>query len=225
MKSDKLMWGEFVLLALRSGQSVKLFALIVIAITLVACAGRRAASPLAHHDFAAAGFVDLQPGWRLRVVTPITKSGTFNVVSSSASTDAGGLSMKTSDDFIGYEVSYYSVESHPGGGISIRFASATDNTHGKTTRAAYSRVQLFELPPQERFARLLFLTRVSPADHDQGIVAAPTLEQLKAVTARVQADPEHNCTPDPQAYCTWVPIGIAVQPEQKGEHGKWVPAT
>ena len=198
---------------------------MIAAVLLASCAARRASAPVEHHDFAAAGFVDLQPGWRLRVVTPITKSGTFNVVSSSASTDAGGLAMKTSDDFVGYEVSYYSVESRPGGGVLIHFASATDSRQGKTTRVTHSRVQLFELPAQERFARLLFLTRVSPADHDQGIVAAPTLEQLQAVTTRVQADPERNCTLDPQAYCTWVPVGIAVQPEQKGDHGKWVPAT
>lgn len=198
---------------------------IAVATLLVSCATRRAAAPVAQHDYAAAGFVDLQPGWRLRVVTPITKSGTFNVVSSAVSKDAGGLAMKTSDDFIGYEISYYSVVSQPGGSLAIRFASATESRQGKTTRVAHPRAQLFELPAQERFARLLFLTRVSPADHDQGIVAAPSFEQLKAVTTRVQADPEHNCTPEPQAFCTWVPIGIAVQPEQKGEHGKWVPAT
>lgn len=197
-------------------------ALMAAAVALSSCAGRRATAP--HHDFAAAGFVDLQPGWRLRVVTPITKSGAFTVVDSSVKADAGGLAVKASDDFVGYEISYYSVESRPGGGISIRFASATLNREGKKSKVARPHVELFRLPPQERFARLLFLTRVSPADHDQGIVAAPSLEQLRALTTRVQSDPERNCTPDPEEYCAWVPVGIAVQPEQKRD-GKWVAAT
>jgi hypothetical protein len=88
-------------------------------------------------------------------------------------------------------------------------------------------VPLFDLPSDARFVRLLFETRVTPTDHDQGIVAAPTMEKLEALTAKVQADPGHNCTANPQSFCSWVPIGIVVQPEERSpRHSKqWIPAT
>src|ERR1700736_415606 len=42
-------------------------------------------------------------------------------------------------------------------------------------------VSLSQLPDDARFVRLLFLTRVSSADHDQGTLAAPTMQRLEAL--------------------------------------------
>ena len=195
---------------------------------LVACAARKpetaASSPPVSME---RGYVDLQPGWRIRVVTPVTKSGRFTVVTSSPEAHGNVLSLKADSDFVGYEISYYAVQGRPGGGIPIRFTSATITSAGKKSGHGAPLVRLFELPADARYARLLFLTRVSPADHDQGIVAAATRQGLEDVTARVEADPEQSCTVAGQEFCAWIPLGIAVQPEKRDAHTSqaWRPAT
>lgn len=135
--------------------------------------------------------------------------------------------MKVGEDFVGYELADYTIDARPDGGIRIRFSSATIKKDGKALRVAHPRVPLFQLPSDARYARLLFLTRVSPADHDQGVIAAPTISELQALTAKVQADPGHTCSENAQAFCSWIPIGIAVQPEKRSTGFKkaWVPAT
>lgn len=204
-----------------------LFAVTAI-ILLASCAAHRRPAAAQHDESAVArGYLDLQPGWRIRAVTPVTRSGTFNVVANSAETSGNELVMKTGKDFIGYEVSYYAVSARADGGVSIRFAFSEVTKGGKTARAPHPLVDLFTLPPDMRFARLLFLTRVSAADHDQGIVAATTMAALQSITARVLADPEHNCTSDVSSFCSWVPLGIAIQPEKRppGHRHDWVPAS
>lgn len=201
---------------------------VAVLVLLSSCAAHRRPPAAPQNESAVArGYLDLQPGWRIRAVTPVTLSGTFNVAAESAETSGNILVIKAPKDFVGYEVSYYSVDARPGGGISIRFASAEVTKAGKATRASHPLVQLFTLPPDMRFARLLFLTRVSPADHDQGVVAAPTAESLEAITEKVLADPERNCASNTAAFCAWIPVGIAVQPEKRRPDRKhdWVPAT
>jgi hypothetical protein len=77
------------------------------------------------------GYVDLQPGWRVRAVTPITKSGTSTFTTESVEAGGSSLSMKASQDFVGYEISYYAVNTRPGGGVSIHFSSAEIKKEGK----------------------------------------------------------------------------------------------
>jgi len=198
-------------------------------LTLASCAVRSPNNPppstlnLAREQ----AFINLQAGWRIRAITPITKSGTFRVTTESVQANGSELSLKTSKDFVGYEVSYYAVEDQHEDRIRIRFVSAEVTKNGTKTRQQRPLVSLFQLPDDARFVRLLFLTRVSSADHDQGILAAPTMQRLEALTAEVQDDPEHNCAANPQSFCTWIPIGISVQPEARDPRHKkqWVPAT
>ena len=163
------------------------------------------------------GYVDLEPGWRVKVVTPILKSGKFLLSEQAIRTNKAG------PDFVGYEVAYYSVGRRPDGGVFIRAASVERFISGEHAKTRHPLVPLFEFPPNERFIRLLFFTRVSEADHDEGILAAASTQELVQATRYVLADPEANCRTDEGVFCSWIPRGIAAQAEKRTPDGKnWV---
>lgn len=191
---------------------------VAILVALTGCAPHnartRATVPVPPAD--AAGYIDLQPGWRLRVVTPLTKSGSYLVNHSREKTApaSGGLAMTLSADrdFIGYQTAYYSVQSRSWGGVRILFVSAEDTKKGITTSQPRPRLMLFRLPHRAKYVRLVYLARVSRADHDMAIVAASSRDLLDSFTHTVQADPK-TCANSERTFCSWVPAGIAIQPE------------
>jgi hypothetical protein len=170
-----------------------------------------------------AAYIDLQPGWRLRVVTPILKSGGYQLRTSSPETSGGSITVSAAD-FIGFETTYYSVSTTPEGGMRIELLSATITKGGESTPQPQPLVPLFNLPAGVRFVRLIYLTRVSQADHDMAVVASDQKETLDALTSAVQANPG-NCESRGGIYCSWVPAGIAVRPELlKRGSSEWIPA-
>jgi hypothetical protein len=160
------------------------------------------------------------------VVTPILKSGGFVLDQLKAQQEGGDVIIKTGSDFVGYEISYYSVRERERAGGVIRFSSAEKVTNGKRTRESRPLVPLFDLPPGVEFVRLFFLTRVSPADHNQGILAAPSEDSLIQATRYLEADPERNCRTEDGTVCFWISKGISVQPEKRDptHHSRWIPA-
>jgi hypothetical protein len=92
-------------------------------VSLAGCAARppRPTGTLAdrHPDY-----VDLHPGWRVRVVIPLTKSGKYKVETSTTQTSGNTIEVKASDDLLGYEEDFYEVKPKEAG-VAIRFKSAT----------------------------------------------------------------------------------------------------
>ncbi|OLE12183.1 MAG: hypothetical protein AUG89_08130 [Acidobacteria bacterium 13_1_20CM_4_56_7] len=172
-------------------------------------------------------YVDLEPGWRIRVVTPILKSGTFKVQTEQVRNSAGMIELKTSDDFTGFEIDYYAVNALNRHRPFIEFSSAVATRNGKRTKPSQPLFPLFDLPATVHYVRLLFLTRVSQNEHDQAILAASSVAELDALTRRVEPSPAENCKPQPEGICSWVPDGISVQPEKRTHASRetWVPAT
>jgi len=166
-------------------------------------------------------YIDLQPGWRVRAITPILKSGAYKPELRESISSGGSVQVSVGDDFVGYETSYYVVKAGkpagrgPGGGVVVAFVSAETHIDGKVTGKQQPLVHLFDFPASARFVRLLFLTRVSRADHNQAILAASTLDDLNSLTGRVRADPAVGCTSRLESHCEWVPEGIAVRPERR----------
>jgi len=171
-------------------------------------------------------YVDLQPGWRVRTVTPILKSGKYKPELKEMATPRGAAELSAGDDFVGYETSYYAVVPGEESGVTIAFVSAARTINGKTSRQSQPLVRLFDFSGSQ-YVRIVFLMRVSQADHNQAILAAATPDDLDRLTQRVEADPAINCTPHVQSYCTWVPEGMAVRPEKRdpAHRNGWVPAT
>jgi hypothetical protein len=168
----------------------------------------------------------LQAGWRIRVVTPVLKSGKYVADLKELPSSGGAIELSAGDDFVGYETSYYRVKREEGAGVSIQFTSAGVTIQGNESRKAGPMVQLFKLPASARHLRLVFLTRVSEADHNQAILAAGKPDELDRLTELVQSDPAANCKIDADTYCEWVPQGIAVRAEEpdRAQRGKWIPA-
>jgi hypothetical protein len=205
-------------------RAAKIFLAFAMLATVSACGHRHSPEPPAiSHE---RSYIDLQAGWRIRVVTPILKSGTFKVQIQELRTGNGAVTLKTSDDFQGYETDIYSARDEGKAGIAVQFVSAeVTDISGKRTAKPQPIVPLFVFPQGIQYVRLLFLTRVSKAEHNEAIIAASSLEGIEELTQRVGANPDENCRNSAEEVCSWVPEGISVQPEKKPNKSKeWVPA-
>ncbi|HLV95996.1 MAG TPA: hypothetical protein VKS44_12450 [Candidatus Acidoferrales bacterium] len=171
-------------------------------------------------------YVDFQPGWRIKVVTPILRSGGFVLKEPKVEQEGGDFIVRTGNDFVGYEIAYYLVRERSGRGVLIRFSSAEKVTNGNRKKESRPLVPLFDFPSDVGFVRLFVLTRVSKADHNQGILAAPSRERLIQATRGLEANPERNCRTEDDTLCFWIPQGIAVQPEKRDPKRRkhWIPA-
>jgi hypothetical protein len=171
-------------------------------------------------------YVDLRAGWRLRVVTPLLKSGGYRIRAAEQQTSGSIVTISAGDELLGYETAFYAVEPR-GAGVRVRFLSAELTKGDETIQQRRPIERLFRLPRRARHVRLVFLRRLSNADHDMAVVAARDRAVLDARTRDVQADPGHACTESGPAHCSWIPAGIAVRPEMPASPGNedaWVPA-
>jgi hypothetical protein len=158
-------------------------------------------------------YIDIQPGWRLTVVTPILKSGGYVLKSREKETSGNVITLDTATDFVGYEVAHYKVTGHNGGLVRVALTSAEVTRDGKTEPQARSIAPLFRQGRRSNYLRLIYLVRISQVDHNMAVVEAREIEDLEALTRRVQANPIGGCTVDRNSSCSWVPEGIAVRPE------------
>ena len=154
-------------------------------------------------------YIDLRPGQRLRAVTPLFRSGGYQLRPSNPTPPGATITIETGGDFLGYEQAFYDVAP----GLKITFSSAETVIDGVTQPQPVPRVPLFPLPHREaRHVRLLYLVRSSAADHNMAILAAPNLPRLQALTAAVRVNPSTACVSAKRIYCAWVPPGIALRP-------------
>jgi hypothetical protein len=165
-------------------------------------------------------YIDIQAGWRLTAVTPILKSGGYVLKSldQQASSDS---------DFIGYEVAHYDVQGKQGGRVRVEFSSAEVTRDGKTESQLQPIAPLFQLERRPNYLRLIYLIRVSQADHNMAVATASRMDALEAITRAVEANPAEGCKVQRDASCWWIPDGIAVRPEAlRTVNGveKWVDA-
>jgi hypothetical protein len=171
-------------------------------------------------------YLDLCPGWRLRIVTPLLKSGKFVPEFRSSENASNAVELSSSDDLIGYETSDYLVVSAEGKGVRLIFVSAENSIDGRVFPRPRPQADLLKFPPEAKFIRIVFLTRVSSSDHNQAILAATNLASLDALTEQVEAGPPENCRSNGESNCIWVPLGIAVRAEKRDptHHKGWIPA-
>jgi hypothetical protein len=170
-------------------------------------------------------FIDIEPGWRLRVITPLLKSGGYRVrtepeeVSSDSGSPSLNIQMRVDSEFLGYEQAYYSFETKG----RIRLTSVEATIQGKTEPRQKPAATLFQWPRDARFVRLVFLTRASDADHDMAVLTARRYEDLDGWTAKLRTAPDETCRAT--RYCSWIPGGIAVRAESRDpQSGNWRPA-
>lgn len=186
-------------------------ALCCILLLQTACLRRTPNQPPTARAAFSTEYVDLRPDWTVQVVIPILRSGGYLVPSVVRSAAKDG-EVKTGDDFLGYERDYYAVRPRRGDGIQLRFSYAEVWEKGKTHKRQSARINLFEEAARFRHLRLVYLTRLSEADHNMAIVASDEPAALDELTRLVTRKAE--CRSSQQGSCRWVPEGIAVTPER-----------
>ena len=148
-----------------------LFLVVAMAICVTGCAVRKSHEEMG--AFVDKSYIDLEPGWRVRVVTPVLSSGKFKMQPKEFHGEGKAVALQTGAEFLGYETDYYEVSAQNGSGVVVRFGSAEFTSNGKSSKRSQPLVPLFNLPENVRYVRLLFLTRVSQAEHDQAILGRP----------------------------------------------------
>lgn len=198
-----------------------LLLLIVAAFTLgTACRTRPQAE---HPEPLERAYIDIESGWRLRVVAPILKSGSFDMHIKEQRQENGVVVLKTGEDFEGYETDFYTVLSKRDG-LNVRLSSARITRPDKNEmRPLRPLDSILDLPRDTQSLRLLFLVRVSESDHDQAVLTATSAQDMDAITNAVLEHPIENCRTQAQATCAWVPRGIVIRPEKKNGR-TWGPA-
>jgi len=193
--------------------------------SLTACVKHRpvhvASSPDADLDY-----VDFNAKWRIRVVVPILRIPGYIVPTTGATTEGHILEFTADKEYVGYETEYYSVFPRRTTGVRLKFASAEDVIDGKTSLRTQPRLQMFNLPPDIKYIRLVHLIRESGSDHNMVIVGAINQNTLALLTASVISSDSRMCSPSDEMTCIPVPQGIAVVPEEKTQvngRAQWRP--
>jgi hypothetical protein len=153
-------------------------------------------------------YIDLEPDWKLRIVVPLLKSGGF-LPKLTAEPDGS----YSAADLIGYEVSYYTVKDKGNTSVRLQFVSAEATRDDKTVPEKHAPTLPFSLPRRAGHIRLVYLVRVSQADHNMAIVASKRPDDLNAFTKRLKENPD-ICNEKTNVFCSWVPAGVAVRPEK-----------
>jgi hypothetical protein len=184
-------------------------------------------------------WIDLQPGWRVRVITPVVAGGGYVVKTRPIEEQTGGTTaderrspggsnaivISATTNLIGYEVSFYNVKPRRGGGVRVVFDSAEVHKKEQWAHSRQPIEPLFHFVKDARYVRILHLSR-GTHDHDAAILAASRHEALETLTRRVESDPA-GCQSSRDALCSWIPSGIAAIPESwrsAGGQGQWQPA-
>jgi hypothetical protein len=97
--------------------------------------------------------------------------------------------------------------------VRLNFTSAEIRKDGKTIHEANAPTLPFTLPRGTGHIRLVYLVRVSQADHNMAILASKHLETLNTFTAQLRRTPG-ICKHGAEVFCSWVPAGVAVRQER-----------
>lgn len=208
----------------RREPSMRLLAFFLALAILAGCAHKVSPQRLSEAQ-SASSFIDLEPGWRLRAIVPLMKSGKAGAPALTVVEQNGlALTLKALPNLIGYETQYYAVEKR-WSNLRIEFASASDVRDGLSTKSQEPVIDIFSTHPRARYIRLLYLTRASHNDHNMAVLGAPGPQSLQNLTMRIENDPG-ACQAANRVFCLWVPAGIALRPEQRAsdkEVREWQP--
>ena len=209
-----------------SSKSVSL-GLILIAVSFGGCHRQKLMPAAAPGSLVSTkSFVDLQPGWRLSLVTPMRRDSATEVWrygQPGIKTDsASGLNITISmspDSQFGFERSVYAVQAR-----GLAWQESVRTLEGKEERALEPILKLFSKPAKMQSLRLLFLTRASDLNYNTALISAPTPAAIEALTLAVRANPDQACQAGKAQTCIWIPPGVAARPEKPAANGSFIPA-
>jgi hypothetical protein len=161
-------------------------------VALAGCSRKVVHPPAPSEPVVENAYLDLEPDSKLRIVLPLPT--------------AQGAPP-------GFEIARYDVTGRRGGRVQLEFLSAEVSNDGKTVTESRPPTLPFALPPKAAYVRLLYLQRLSQADHNMAVLAAGRMDILEAATKQIRADP-NSCRSDDKIVCSWVPPHVAVRPEK-----------
>lgn len=122
-----------------------------------------------------AGFIDLTPDLRLKVVTPVRGSD-------------------NTKEIVGYQIAYYRVASAPTDArVKISFDSASTSESKEAPADQSASAQPLAFPASFRFYRLVFRRAISSSDHLATILSAEDEAALNEVTRQYQMKRDPSC--------------------------------
>lgn len=175
----------------------------------------RTAYAIRYSNYERTGAINLEPGFRLKVLAPILKPGFREVKILQAPRATGGPLEMTVEGLEGYETAYYAVQPRDGGGVQFSLSSVEQNRMNVVTHT--SEAKAFELrpAPDARFFRLMFLRRASVADRDISLLGAPQWGLLLDSARRFDtiAGTVDDCDKVPGLTCVAVSKQVAILSE------------
>jgi hypothetical protein len=161
------------------------------------------------------GAVTLEPGFRLKVVAPLLKAGYSEIKTALAPNSKPGQLEVNVEGLEGFETAYYDVRARSGGGVEFALASVEQNRVGKLTKSARPTAFQFDIAPDIRHFRLLFLRRLSIADRDISLLGGASWGVLLASAQRFDTVPGSvsECTTTPGLQCVAVTARTAILSE------------
>lgn len=195
---------------------------MIAALALAGCAAKRLPPP-PPAPVRAPTHVGLEPGWRVKVITPVLRSGGFLLKSDEQHEDGNTITVRVGDEFLGYETAIHALRKGKRGGVRVAPAEVTLNKSGQLTHPPKPFAPRLRVPGRLEFVHLLFMQAASDADHNMAVLAATDGARLAELTERVQASPATACRSSRKEYCEWVPAGVAVRAERP-QGADWVPA-
>ena len=181
--------------------------------------------PLAHTYSVAFGkartaeFIDFHPGQKLKIVGPVFRKGTEprqRAILSTNATHAKGsrglrIEARASPGLIGYEESWYVIQTKPNGVLQIAHDHTKFFEEGAATQRDVPEGTVFDLVPASRYVRMVYLTRVAGSrDHDVLFLVATTRNELEERFRLIQGDPEQCFAPDKKGWCRVAPNELAL---------------
>jgi hypothetical protein len=168
---------------------------------------------LLHANDRQSGQVDIAPPVRLQVVSPILRDGAppdAPIIDTSGNGNSLTVTLKSSDNLVGYETAWYAAQSRTGGvGFTITPLYAERHVNNETERRAQPATNYLQFPPDAAFYRLFY--KSGQTDYTALVVAAPTRAELERRigvldTGAASCDQPHG------ELCVAIPRRVAVNP-------------
>lgn len=172
------------------------------------------------------GGIDLDPVFRLKVMSPLLLDKAKPLKVTATITSAGQPLEAKVENLAGYEDTYYRIEARADGGVRLVLGAvdqhlmpsgnaeagmdAPRTVHPRKPEGAQP-----EFPSDARYYRMLFLRRLSKSDRDITLISARTLKQLNDASQRVDGavDQAVACRNERTAHCSSIPEKSAINVE------------
>jgi hypothetical protein len=133
-----------------------------------------------HADDISAGFLDLGPGNRLEVISPILREGAPADAPLIETTGVAGndrnieVTLRASPNLVGHETAWYGFEPKPGGGATIAPITASASVRGIVMPLERPATNYFTFASDTSYYRLFY----KPEEQTAVVVGAASREQL-----------------------------------------------